>query len=153
MIEILLVADRMLSVGMIDRAEHLFTQVAEADPKNAIAVVGLARVALQRGDESGAMETARAALDIDPDNVAARRLLERLEGDRAPRAAAVVAGVPEASPTAEPQPAPEVSVEPATAPPPEAKPAAALQAELAPTPEPPPRRSWIDRLLGLFGRR
>jgi tetratricopeptide (TPR) repeat protein len=153
MIEILLVADRMLSAGMIDRAEHLFAQVAEADPQNAIAVVGLARVAQQRGDDSGAMETARAALDIDPDNVAARRLLERLERERAPRAAAAVAGVPEASPTGEPQPAPEAFAEPDTAPASEAKPAAALQAELARTPEPPPRRSWIDRLLGLFGRR
>ncbi len=119
MIEILLVADRMLAVGNIDRAEHLFTQVAEADPQNAIAVVGLARVALQRGDESGAMETARAALDIDPDNVAARRLLERLERERAPRAAAVMASAPAASPAS----------------------------------EPPARRSWIGRLLGLFGRR
>ena len=42
-------------------------------------MVGLARVALERGDEAGALELARRALAIDPENDAARRMVERLE--------------------------------------------------------------------------
>ena len=59
MIEILLQAERALSVGLLDRAETLYSQVARADPQNSIAVVGLARVTLDRGDEVGALELAR----------------------------------------------------------------------------------------------
>jgi len=79
MIELLLAAERMLAAGDLDHAERLFSQVAEADPRNAIAVVGLAEVASARGDDAGALEAARRALRIDPDNAAARRMIERLE--------------------------------------------------------------------------
>ena len=79
MIELLLQAERAMSVGLVDRAEVLYAQVAEADPKNSIAVVGLARVRLERGDEAGALELARRALAIDPENAAAARMVERLE--------------------------------------------------------------------------
>ncbi|HEX9550446.1 MAG TPA: tetratricopeptide repeat protein [Candidatus Limnocylindrales bacterium] len=78
MIELLLAAERMLAAGDPDHAERLFAQVAEADPRNAIAVVGLAEVAAARGDEAGATDHARRALEIDPENPAARRILERL---------------------------------------------------------------------------
>lgn len=79
MIELLLQAERAMSVGLIDRAETLYSQVAAADPQNSIAVVGLARVALERGDELGALALARRALTIDPQNAAASRMVARLE--------------------------------------------------------------------------
>ncbi len=85
MIELLLQAERALSVGLLDRAETLYGQVAAADPRNAIAVVGLARVALERGDEVGALELARRGLSIDPENDAAGRMVQRLEEVRAYR--------------------------------------------------------------------
>jgi tetratricopeptide (TPR) repeat protein len=91
-IEILLAAERALTVGMVDRAEQLYRQAAEADPRNSIAVVGLARVALERADEDEALALARRALGIDPENDAARRMVARLEEVRAHRGAVPVTG-------------------------------------------------------------
>jgi len=78
-IERLLEAERMLSFGQLDHAEEIYRQVAGSDPKNSIAVVGLARVALERGDDLSSYLLARRALVIDPENDAARRLAVRLE--------------------------------------------------------------------------
>ena len=79
MIEIILEAERALSVGQLEQAERLYRQAAELDPRNSIAVVGLARVALDRGDDRGAYTLARRALEIDPENAAAQRLADRLD--------------------------------------------------------------------------
>ena len=78
MIEALLQAERLLVHGMVDQAERIYTSALEQDPLNAIAVVGLARVALERDDDRLAYEHARRALEIDPENAAAVRLESRL---------------------------------------------------------------------------
>jgi thioredoxin-like negative regulator of GroEL len=79
MIERLLAAEGALERDELDHAQRLFGQVAEADPRNAIAVVGLARVLARRGDADAARELVAHALDIDPDEAAARRLLDELD--------------------------------------------------------------------------
>ena len=79
MIELLLEAERALSFGRVDEAERLYRQVAASDPANSIAVVGLARVALEHADDAGAYLLARKALTIDPENEAAQRLVTRLD--------------------------------------------------------------------------
>ncbi len=89
MIELLLEAERQLAAGRLDEAGRLYAQVAEGDPRNSIAVVGLARVALERGEEGEALRLGRQALEIDPENVAGQRLVARLEEVMAARGAAV----------------------------------------------------------------
>ena len=131
MIELLLEAERALSFGRIDRAEEIYRQVAESDPRNSIAVVGLARVALERTDDLGAYLLARRALVIDPENDAARRLATRLEEVLATR------GEPVADPLPPPPP-------PAPSPGPDLPPAPAPVAPVVP--ETSGRRSLIDRL-------
>jgi len=89
MIERLLAADRALEAGDLDGARRLFDQVADADPRNAIAVVGQAEVARRLGDADEALRLATAALVIDPDEAAARRLVQQLDPvGRAPAAIA-----------------------------------------------------------------
>lgn len=78
MIERLLAAEGALSRDELEGAQRLYTQVAEADPRNAIALVGLARVAARRGDRDAAREHLRHALEIDPEEAAAQRLLTQL---------------------------------------------------------------------------
>lgn len=78
MIEVLIEAERALTHGLVDQAERLYRQVAENDPKSSIAVMGLARVALERDDDRTAYLHGRAALAIDPDNPAAQHLVMRL---------------------------------------------------------------------------
>lgn len=109
MIEPLLQAERALLHGMVDQAERIYRQAIEADPRNSIAVVGLARVALERGDDRGALDLARRALEIDPENLAARRLAERMAEVLRYRGEAVDDGVADlpAPPTPEPSAPPE----------------------------------------------
>jgi hypothetical protein len=137
MIERLLEAERALSMGRLDQAERLYRQAWNADPRNSIAVVGLARVALERGDERGAQAMARRALEIDEDNQAARRLLDRLLEVRATRAG----GPPEPRPerAAEPRPerAPERAAEPRPERAPEPPPAPTVRKPAPPSPQRP----------------
>lgn len=130
MIELLLEAERALSFGRVDRAEEIYRQVAGSDPRNSIAVVGLARVALERADDLGAYLLARRALVIDPENDAARRLATRLEEVLATRGEPVADPLPPRAPS----PPPEPDLPPAPAP-------------VTPVvPESTGRRSLIDRL-------
>jgi cytochrome c-type biogenesis protein CcmH/NrfG len=79
MSDLLLAAERALAFGMADEAERLFRQAVEADPTSSVAVLGLARAALERADEAGALVFARQALALEPANEAASRLVARLE--------------------------------------------------------------------------
>jgi len=152
-IEILLQAERTLAAGRLDEAERLYRQASDADPRNSIAVVGLARVALERGDETGAYRLAGRALGIDPENVAAQRLSQRLEeiyayrGESIQALAREVEAMPEmeaaapvapGAPVATSLPAPEPEPDPAS------PPATSAQATPAAPPRPP---SLVDRLL------
>jgi tetratricopeptide (TPR) repeat protein len=140
-IELLLEAERSLAVGMLDQAEQRFRQVADADPRNAMAVVGLAKVASERGDDLGAYLLARRALAIDPENDAARRLALRLEEILATRG----------EPVAQPMTAGEARPTPAVAAPvavserePESHETSPPAADLKAPPS--GRRSLLDRL-------
>ncbi len=159
MIELLLEAERALSMGRADRAELLYRQVAAADPRNSIAVVGLARVALERADDPGALVMARRALAIDGHNVAAQRLIQRLEevlltrGEALPPAEVAPAPAAQMAPAAADRTTPTDGPDPVLAPvttsrPGLASPGAgpATRPRLA-TPEPAPaeRRSLLDR--------
>jgi tetratricopeptide (TPR) repeat protein len=150
-IELLLQAERALSVGLLDRAETLYRQVAAADPRNSIAVVGLARVAIERGDELEALALGRRALEIDPENSAAQRLVQRLEEVRAYRGEPPVSvaappapePVRETAPRPEPMPVPGPAPESQQAP----APAAGTPPLVAPVEAPRRTRSWLDRVL------
>jgi tetratricopeptide (TPR) repeat protein len=133
MIERLLAAERALEAGDLDRADRLFGQVADADSRNAIAVVGLAEVAHRRGWTEQASELVERALSIDPEDAAAERLR------------AVLSGVPAggAQPTPGPTPTPSPAATPATAV--EAPPSPAAEA-------PATRRSFWERLRAWFRR-
>lgn len=96
MIELLLEAERTLNMGLIDTAERLYRQAAEADPHSAIAVMGLARIAVERGEDRDSWALSIQALELDPDNGAAIRHEARLaeilsqRGEPVPRPAWVV---------------------------------------------------------------
>jgi hypothetical protein len=148
LIEILLEAERALSFGRIDRAEELYRQVAAGDPRNSIAVVGLARVALEREDDLGAYLLARRALTIDPENDAAGRLATRLEEVLATRGEPVADPLPPRAPSG-PRADDRSASRPAAAAPPTAAPSPAPSGPARSASGPMPRRrSLLDRLRG-----
>jgi uncharacterized protein HemY len=135
MIEMLIEAERALTHGLIDQAERLYAQVAANDPRSSIAVMGLARVALERGDDRTAYSHARTALAIDADNPAAQHLVMRLEE--------VMAGRGETPPDVQAT-VPDASAKPPAVSGPATRASAPARATRAPTTRPP---SLIGRLL------
>jgi len=133
MIELLLQADRLLTVDMVDQAQATYQRVADQDPNNAIAVVGLARCALARGEDRDAYALAARALLIDPENDMARRMEARMaevltyRGETLPAMAAVPGRTREAAPAAAPTHVSTTTTSPSAA---------------------PAGRSWLDRLRG-----
>jgi tetratricopeptide (TPR) repeat protein len=174
MIERLLEADRLLAMGMDAHAERIYWQAAEMDPRNAIAIVGLARVASERGDDRTALQFAHKALEIDPENPAAIRLSARLaeiiryremaeaEAISSEPAAAARATQPEAEtqPEAAIQPEPEAKRPEPAAPVPPRPPAPIIPPQVTLPPMPaatspglsahgtPPKRGLLRRLMG-----
>jgi tetratricopeptide (TPR) repeat protein len=132
MIERLLEADRLLALGMDEAAERIYWQAAETDPRNAIAIVGLARVASDRGDDRTALQFAHKALEIDPENPAAIRLSARLEEIIHYREA-----------DGHPVPPSEILAPPVTLPPMPAAPSGMRSAQRT-----PPKRGLLRRLMG-----
>jgi tetratricopeptide (TPR) repeat protein len=141
LIERLLAAEKALDQGMVDTAGRLFAQVAQADPRNAIALVGLAKVALREDRIDDARELAEQALAIDPDEAAAQRLLREVYAEVRP------APEPVPAPAALRPPGPEPAPAPAPAPMPQPEPA-------APAVTPTRERSLLARIgRWLFGPR
>lgn len=174
-IELLLQADRLLTVGLTDQADAIYRRVAAQDPRNAIAVVGMARCALARADDHEAYRLASRALAIDPEDEMARRMEARMRevletrgevpgageaahsaGTAAPSADAGTAtnGAAAASAVVAPH-APSTAAEPPAPVPPPIAPAAipaappAATSTMAPdAPPAPARRSLLDRIRG-----
>jgi tetratricopeptide (TPR) repeat protein len=138
-IEQLLRAENALALGLLDQAEQIYEQTLAHDPANAIALVGLSRVALERGDERASLGFARRALSIDPENGQARRMIVRLEEVIHERGDAIPQEAPSAT-TRKPAPA----TPPAATPPPDVPPSPSAAApEVAPK-----RRGLLRRLTG-----
>jgi Flp pilus assembly protein TadD len=112
MIELMLEAERAMGIGLLDNAERMYRQVVAIDPRNSIAVTGLARVALERGDQRGAYTFARQALALDPDNPIASHLSQRMAEQMRNRGETLPADLPAAAPTSPPTPTSPAAGEP-----------------------------------------
>lgn len=106
----MLEAERAMGIGLIDNAERMYRQVVEIDPRNSIAVTGLARIALERGDQRAAYTFARQALALDPENPIASHLAMRMaeqmrnRGEALPDEPVAEARGAPAAPTSRPAP-------------------------------------------------
>jgi hypothetical protein len=148
MIELLLQAERALANGLVDHAERMYWQAVEADPRNSIAIVGLARVAIEREDDRAAYVLGLRALDVDAENQAARRLVDRLAEVMTHRGEALPD--PPAGPlVVPPRPGSEgpAGVAPGVAPGPVTDPAPAPEPSPAAPPAPSRRPGLFRRLL------
>lgn len=150
MIEQILQAERLIQVDRVADARGIYERVVELDPRNAIAIVGLAQCALADGDEAGAHALAAQALETDPSNDMARRMEARLsevlivQGKGVERPAAAAArGAREMRPAI--TDALIVAAPPAEPPAPPAKSPDAAPAEPH---APVRRRTFLDRLRG-----
>jgi hypothetical protein len=76
--ELLLTAERLLTVDLVDLAEAKYRQAAAAAPRASAPVVGLARCALARGDDHEAWRLAARAHGLDPADDMARRMEARM---------------------------------------------------------------------------
>lgn len=65
-------------MGLLDEAERLFQEAAQNDPSDAVAVMGLARVAVERGDDLEAYRLASRASTLDEANDPAAAMTLRL---------------------------------------------------------------------------
>ena len=89
-------ADRLLTYGMLDQAEGLYEELLELEPNNVEVAFGLARVALERGDERLAYERVQVAVRINPGFDDADRLEQRLKEILAARQGNVTHQAPQA---------------------------------------------------------
>ena len=119
-------------------------------------MVGLARVALERGDDIEAWRLASEALAIDPENVAAQRLAGRLEevyAFRRQSLAALAAASPRPSADLPNEAVPDPDADRLVSQPEDAaslqRPPGTSPSITRPTPTvpPPSRRSLVDRAL------
>ena len=99
MIEQLLRAENALALGLLDQAEKLYEQTLAHDPANAIALVGLSRVALERGDERASLGFARRAVSIASSRKPAvqrqhARSIEKYEDSGSPSRARRASAIP-----------------------------------------------------------
>jgi hypothetical protein len=142
MIELLLQAERSLGIGALDQAERLYWQAIDADSQNAIAIVGLAKVARLRGDDRTAIAFGRRALKVDAENAVARRLVAELEAahpeDVRAHAPAAEHAAPPSEPSDAPAAQPAAAAAPAAAPAPSPTAGEATAPETAPAPAPAP---------------
>ncbi|MFN8623257.1 MAG: hypothetical protein U0869_21170 [Chloroflexota bacterium] len=76
--EELLKAERLLTVDLVDPADAIYRRIAAAEPRNADAIVGMARCALARGDDHEAYRLAARAHAMDPGHDMARRMEARM---------------------------------------------------------------------------
>jgi len=111
-IELLLQAERYMDMGLVDQADAIYRGLVASDPQNALAVAGMARVEIERGNDREAHRLAVQALAIDPDNGVARRLEARLyevlttRGERVDRPASAPGGAIRVTVVGAPEPAP-----------------------------------------------
>jgi Tfp pilus assembly protein PilF len=71
-------ADRLLIVGLLDRAEALYRQALARDPRDAAALIGLANCQAERGDLASAYALTLQVLDLDRRNATALRMEARI---------------------------------------------------------------------------